>query len=47
MHTKAANKMLIRRRPNTLKELVKEYLIVDVKLVLSTQNIANRLRKVL
>ena len=39
--------MLIRKRLSTLKELVKEYaLTVDVTLVPSTQNIADRLTRV-
>ena len=42
VRTKAANKILIRRRLSTLKELVKEYVLtVDVMLVPSTQNNAD------
>ena len=42
--TKAASAMLIRRRLNTLKDLVEEYhLTVDVTLVPSTLNLADRL----
>ena len=39
MHIKAANEMLIRRRLNILKDLVKEYkLTADVILVPSNKN---------
>ena len=41
MCIKAANEIFIRRQLNTLKELVKEYELTDMMLVLLTQNIAN------
>ena len=45
--TKAASKMLNWSQRSTLKELVKEYMLtMDVTLVLSTQNIADRLTQV-
>ena len=47
MHTKAATEMLIRRRMYTLKKLVEEYeMTVDVVLVLSNKNMADRLTRV-
>ena len=47
MRTKAACEMLIRRRLNTLKDLVEEYhLTMDVTLVPSTLNLADRLTRV-
>ena len=48
MHTKAVNKMFIRKQLNTLKELVKENeLTVDMILVPLTLNIADRLMRIL
>ena len=48
VHTKAASERVIRRRLNTLKDLINENrLTVDMTLVPSTQNIANRLTRVL
>ena len=45
--TKAASEMLIRRQLSPFKELVKKYkLTVDVMLILSTRNIADRLTRV-
>ena len=47
MHTKAATELLIRRWLNTLKKLVEEYeLTVGMVLVLSNENMADRLRRV-
>ena len=48
MRTKAASEMFIRRRLSTLKDLIEEYhLTVDVTLVPSTLNLADRLTRVL
>ena len=48
VRTKAASEMLIRRQLSTLRELVKEYTLTGyVTLVPLTQNIANRLTRVL
>ena len=47
IHTKASSEMLIRRRLNTIKELVEEYeLAVDVELVRSQANRADQLTRV-
>ena len=47
VRTKAASEMLIRRRLSTIRELVTEYeLSVDVKLVTSECNLADRLTRV-
>ena len=47
VRTKVASEMLIRRQLNTLKDLVEEYhLTVDVTLVPSTLNLADRLTRV-
>lgn len=48
VHTKAASEIFIRRRLNTLKDLVKEYkLTVDMTLVTSIHNMSDRLTRMI